>query len=173
MRRVTQRQGQSQVKPAPVGRQYEKVAGNQVGLINNLHHATEVWRGNQVVALDTRTDDNGKAFQLKGVRGPAGLVLTGNHIERSIAPANALPATHWNKRELDGPWINTQDGKIIRPKVARAGSELIPRANGKSALAQRYNLTGEVALTMYYDDGGWAGLSFVKGGSLVRYEREA
>jgi len=38
---------------------------------------------------------------------------------------------------------------------------------------RRYAVTGDVQLDMFYDDRlGWAGLSFVKGGAPVRYERQ-
>lgn len=143
-----------------------------VTLYHYTHHATETWSGDQVVALQTNTDDNGTAYTVTGKRDAGGLVVTGTKAPRYVAPANALPATHWNRRELDGPWINTQDGRIMRPKVTPGAIETIPAASGDTR-GRHYTLSGDVQLDMWYDDRlGWTGLSFTKGGALVRYERQ-
>ena len=88
-----------------------------ITLYRYSHHATERWQGDQVVALQTSTSDNGTPNQVTGRRDASGLVIEGTKAPRYVAPANALPATHWNRRELDGPWINTQDGRLMHPKV--------------------------------------------------------
>lgn len=137
------------------------------------HRATERWQGDQVVSLDTRTDDNGTACQVIARREASGLVVQGTKAPRYIAPANALPATHWNRRELDGPWINTQDGRIMRPRVSPEGRGIIPTADGGTVPARRFALSGDVQLDLWYDDRArWAGLSFVKGGEAIRYLRQ-
>jgi len=144
-----------------------------VTLYRYTHRATEVWSGDQVVSLRSTTNDNGEKFQLIGQRGPEGLAIQTNKVARYIAPANALPATHWNQRELDGPWINTQDGKLMRPKVSSRGIETIVAGGGRTIKAHRFALTGEVQLDMWYDDDlGWSGLSFNKGKPPIRYERQ-
>jgi hypothetical protein len=142
-------------------------------LYHYTHHCTESWESGQVVALDSRTDDNGTPHHMSARRGPPGLVVQGSDAPRYTAPANAMPATHWNQHELDGPWINTQDGKLVHPRVSPAGSETIPAAGGRKIEARRYNLTGDVQMAMWYDRLGWAGLSFERGGSPIRYERRA
>jgi hypothetical protein len=144
-----------------------------VTLYRYTHRATEIWSGDQVVALQTMTDDNGDKYSVTGRRGPGGLAIQGTKAPRYIAPANALPATHWNQRELEGPWINTQDGRLMRPKVTPEHVETIPAGGGRSLSARRFNLSGDVQLDMWYDDRlGWSGLSFTKGGALIRYERQ-
>jgi hypothetical protein len=138
------------------------------------HRATETWAGDQVVALECSTDDNGTRYTLSGRREAGGFVIQGNKTARYIAPANAMPATHWNRRELDGPWINTQDGKLLRPKIVAGATETIPAANGATTRGRHYTLTGDAQLDMWYDDRlGWTGLSFTKSGTTVRYERQA
>lgn len=149
-----------------------KIAG--ITLYHYTHHATETWSGDQVIRIESTTDENGTPYQVSGHRESAGLVVQGTKAPRYVAPANALPATHWNRRELDGPWINTQDGRIMRPKIAQLGIEAIPAAGGATLHARHYALTGDVQLDMFYDDRlGWAGLSFVKSGTPIRYERQA
>ena len=144
-----------------------------ITLYHYAHHCTEVWDSGQIVALDSRTDDNGTPCRLTARREAAGLVIEATGIQRYTAPANALPATHWNQRELDGPWINTQNGKLLRPHVAPAGAETIPAAGGRTLNARRFDLSGDVQMVMWYDRIGWAGLSFTRGGSPIRYERQA
>ena len=135
--------------------------------------ATERWSGDQVVALDTKTNDNGKLFSVAGRREAQGFVVEATGVPRYIAPANALPATHWNRRELDGPWINTQDGKLVRPRVAPQGVETVPTAGAGSIRANRFVLSGDVDMDMWYDSlPTWAGLRFKgKDGSAIQYIR--
>ncbi len=143
-----------------------------ITLYRYRHRATEIWSGDQVVALQSTTNDNGKKFELIGKRGPGGLAIQATKVPRYIAPADALPATHWNQRELEGPWINTQNGKLMRPKVARQGIEAIPASGGKIIKARRYNLSGEAQLDIWYDDAlGWSGLSFTNDKTLIQYQR--
>jgi hypothetical protein len=143
-------------------------------LYRYAHRATETWAGDQIVALETSTDDNGTQYTLSGRREGGALVIQGNKTARYVAPANAMPATHWNRRELDGPWINTQDGKLLRPRITPGATETIPAANGATTKGRHFALTGDAQLDMWYDDRlGWTGLSFVKSGTAVRYERQA
>jgi hypothetical protein len=148
-----------------------KIAG--ITLYHYSHHATEMWAGDQVVSLQTQTDDNGDAYQVTGHREAAGLIIQGTKAPRYVAPANALPATHWNRRELDGPWINTQDGRLMRPRVTAGAIEAIANASGGTLHARHFVLTGDVQMDMWYEENGtWAGLSFAKGGAPIRYVRQ-
>jgi hypothetical protein len=144
-----------------------------ITLYRYTHRAIERWQGEQVVSLESHTDDNGTKYQVLGHREAAGFVVEGTKA-RYVAPPDALPATHWNRRELAGPWINTQDGALMRPRIAQQGIDTIPTAGGGSTRARRFVLTGDVQMDMWYDDRpSWAGLAFVKGGVPVRYERQA
>lgn len=145
-----------------------------ITLYRYRHSATERWAGDQVVELETLTDDDGDKFAVTGRRDRRGLVIEGSTAPRYVAPANALPATHWNQRQLDGPWINTQDGKLARPKVTRQGADEIPTAAAGSLRATHFVLSGDVEFDLWYDNQpSWAGLRFKgKDGSLIRYERQ-
>ncbi|MBV9843005.1 MAG: hypothetical protein JOY99_15985 [Sphingomonadaceae bacterium] len=147
-----------------------KLAG--ITFYHYKHRATETWSGDQVVGLDATTDDNGTAYQVAVRRDASGLVVTGNKTPRYVAPADAMPATHWNRRELEGPWINTETGAIARPKITPLGVDTIPTANGTTR-ARHFALTGDVQMDMWYDDARWAGIAFSKGGRDVRYVRQA
>lgn len=143
-----------------------------ITLFRYRHTAVERWSGDQVVALDSTTDDNGKPFSVSARREAAGFAVQATGVPRYIAPANALPATHWNRRELDGPWINTQDGKLVRPRVAMQGVEAVPTTGAGSIRANRFVLSGDIDMEMWYDSRPtWAGLRFVKDGSAIQYIR--
>ena len=147
----------------------------KVGPVTLFHynlHVTERWAGGEVVAMDSQTNDNGTKYRVSARREGGALMVEGNAVTRYAAPANALPATHWNRHELDGPWINPQDGKILRPATAARGMESVPTANG-TMRARRYALSGAVKMDLWYDEEGVrSGLAFVKSGAEVRYLRK-
>ncbi len=136
-------------------------------------HATERWAGGDVAGLECQTDDNGKRYKVTAQREAGALMVHGPGTLRYTAPANALPATHWNRRELDGPWINPQNGELLRPRVAPRGLATIPAAGSAKVRARHFALSGPVTLDMWYDEGDqWPGLAFTKGGAEVRYLRQ-
>jgi hypothetical protein len=136
------------------------------------HRATEIWENGQVVGLDSKTYDNGKTFAMVGERVASGLMVKSNDAETYIAPATALPATHWNRRQLDGPMINTQDGRLMRPVVKPEGSISLQTTTGKIVTADRFVLSGDVQMETWYDaQPHWSGLQFAaEDGSQIKYE---
>jgi hypothetical protein len=142
-------------------------------LFRYRHRATETWAGGQVVALESETDDDGETYRVTGRREADGFVVAGSRVQPYVAPADAMPATHWNRRMLDGPFINTQDGRLMRPRVTELGTEIVPTATGARLAAERFALSGEVTLDTWYEPAPrWAGLRFrAKDGSEIRYER--
>mgnify|MGYP001556481038 CR=1 FL=1 len=110
---------------------------------------------------------------MTGLGTEAGFKVEGTKARPYIAPPDALPATHWNRKQLDGPWINTQDGRRLHPKITPVGLEIIPAASGAKIPADHFALTGDAVLETYYDGTpNWAGLNFKAGdGSLILYER--
>jgi len=144
-----------------------------ITLFRYRHRAVETWRGGQVFSIDSETDADGTPYKMSALRGSDGLVVEASKAARYIAPDNALPATHWNRRMLDGPMINTQDGRLMRPKVTELGPEPIPTAAGAAIRADRFSLSGDATLDTWYDDGpNWAGIRFLAGDrSQIRYVR--
>jgi hypothetical protein len=144
-----------------------------ITLYHYTHRATERWQGDQVIGIEAHTDDNGTKSQVVARRDEPGFAVEGPKSGRYVAPPNAMPATHWNRRELEGPWINTQDGRLMRPHVASLGIDNAPTTAGGNLPARHFKLTGDVQMDMWYDDRlGWAGLSFVMGGAPIQYLRQ-
>lgn len=143
-----------------------------ITLYHYTHQAHERWIDGQVAQISTTTNDNGTRYRVDGHRDGRGLTVAPGGHTSYLAPTDALPATHWNHRELDGPWINTQNGELIRPHVVPEGLVTVQTAAAKPLRVRRYALTGPVQLSLWYDEAQvWAGLSFIKGGAEVRYVR--
>jgi hypothetical protein len=143
-----------------------------IPLYRYTHRAVETWDGGSFVSLVSETNDNGKPHRLRCDR-KGGAIRVSGTVGDYAAPQGATPATHWRRAMLDGPMINTQDGKLLRPKIAKLGRGQVVVANGKSIAADKFGLSGDVDLETWYDAApSWAGLRF-KGedGSEIRYQR--
>lgn len=137
-------------------------------LFRYRHRATELWEGKTFVALDAETNDNGTVERATIRRDRQGLVVEGSQAPRYIAPPGTLPATHWNRRMLDGPMVNTQHGQLMRPEIT-----LLAAAPAGVNATEAFRLRGDADFDTYYDaTPSWVGLSFnAKDGTAVRYER--
>lgn len=148
-----------------------KIGIGPITLFNYKHNATELWRGDEWQSVEAVTVQNGKRMLVTARKQANGVAVDGPK-GKFTAPVNTTAATHWNRRMLDGPFLNTQTGEVQKPKIARMGEMTIP-ARGGPIRAERYAMTGEVELDTFYDAGPtWAGLKF-KGpdGSAFTYER--
>jgi hypothetical protein len=150
-----------------------KVSIGPIVVFRYTHHAVEVWQNGQLASLDTETNDDGTHHKVTGRFTPDGFKVEGSKTQPYIAPPDALPATHWNRKQLDGPWINTQDGRLLHPVITPMGQEMIPVASGGKIPARHFSLTGDAILETYYDDArNWVGLNFKAGdGSVILYEK--
>ncbi|WP_227076702.1 DUF6134 family protein [Acidocella sp. KAb 2-4] len=133
----------------------------------------EQWQGGRMFHIETATNNNGRADHMRADLSPAGLMVQGSGTARYIAPANALPSTHWNIAELNGPWINPDNGKLLHPHVAALGEETVPAANGTTVAGQHYRLSGDAKIDLWYGAGqSWCALGFTgKDGSKIHYLR--
>lgn len=133
----------------------------------------EQWRGGVVVKADFSADNNGKADFMRCQREHGGLTVVGSKAAKYRAPDAALPSSHWNPAELDGPWINIENGELLHPQVAAKGIDTVHDANGVAIAAAHYVLSGDVRMELWYDAAKrWAALSSpADDGSVVRYER--
>jgi len=144
-----------------------------IPFVRYTHSNREMWRNGRLGSVTAQTDKNGDALNMRAWRAAADLRVEGSGTAPYVAPDDALPTTYWNPRMLDGPMIGTQDGALVRPRVAAAGNERIRLASGEAIATRCYELSGDLELALFYDMAGlWAGMSFtVADGSTVRYER--
>ena len=143
-----------------------------IALFRYKHCATERWKNGQVIAIDTETNDNGIPAFMTVWRNQSGLVVERSRTQRHMTPPRSLPGTHWNRAMLDAPFINIQDGCLMRPVVTLAGAERVDVVGG-AIKARHYTLRGGVNLDTFYDLGPVrAGMrSTGKDGSAISYLR--
>jgi hypothetical protein len=145
------------------------VSFGPIVLFRYRHRAIERWENGRVMSLEAETNDDGTKDRARIWRDGERLIVEGSAGPRYIAPPAASPATHWNRAMLDGPLINTQDGKLLRPTVKPLGvtNELpgCPRA------ASGFALRGDADLDTWYDTAPrWVGLLFKgRDGTDIRY----
>ncbi len=135
------------------------IALGPIPLFTYRHRATEIWDGGRVVSLESTTNDNGTKHRVKMWREGDSLLVEGTDGPRYRAPADASPATHWNQGMLEGPMINTQNGKLLRPAISRVGIDGGPSGGARPAV--HYTLRGDVEMdTWYAPTPRWTGLRF-------------
>lgn len=141
-----------------------------ITLYRYTHRAVERWEDGRVVAFQAETNDDGSRSTIAMRRQGDALAVESSRAGRYVAPPGALPATHWNRHMLDGPFINTQTGEVMRPTVRREGPEPLPWAPQRRG--ERFVLSGDVDLETWYDASpAWLGLRFRgSDGSAIHYE---
>lgn len=121
------------------------------------HRSTEIWQGDRLISLDSRTDDNGTAMQATVQATPDGLRGTGSAGPLRL-PADAVPTSYWTSALVSGrPLFDSQDGHALDVTVR-------PEGGGWWAME------GEVRLKLSYSPQGvWSGMRFSLKGSDFEY----
>jgi hypothetical protein len=134
------------------------------------HRAQETWSADAFRSLVAQTDDNGKKYAVRAERNGSGIDVERN-AERALLPADLLPTSHWNFRQVDqSALLNTQNGTQARVQITPIGRERVRTATGWVD-AMRYRYAGDVDKDQWFDDRGrWVKTSF-KGsdGSSIEY----
>jgi len=148
------------------------VSFGPIPLFHYRHHALESWDGDQCVSVVSQTDHNGEQLTVSAKRDATGWSVDGSkgHLR---APPDALPATHWNKKMLRGPMINTETGSVMHPHIADLGQDQVLAYMTAPITAEHYVMSGDAQMDTWYDAApSWAGARFKGGdGSDIRYER--
>ncbi|MEO3473685.1 DUF6134 family protein [Roseomonas sp. CAU 1739] len=141
-----------------------------ITLYRYSHRAVERWEDGRITGFEAQTNDDGSRSTITMVPQGDTLAVDSSRAGRYVAPPGAVPATHWNRRMLDGPFINTQTGEVMRPAVRRVGPEALPWAPQRRG--DRFVLSGDVDLETWYDASpAWLGLRFRgSDGSAIHYE---
>jgi hypothetical protein len=135
------------------------------------HTNHEVWRDGHLVAIETKTDDDGERYWLSGRATEAGIVVEGSG-GSFVAPADVMPTSYWNAEMVTkNRLLDTQRGRLIDVEIVPVGAEIVLVA-GQPVDAQRYTVTGDLELDLWYaTDGEWAKISFEARGAEVVYAR--
>jgi hypothetical protein len=130
--------------------------------------ATESWSGGVFERLESNVNNDGTRLEVRAQKTEAGYhVVDINHSNPAksypeyTAPPNTLPLTYWNKAMLNGTVLNVDTAHSYPPIVSSPGWNRLVTANGGSLVAQRFDVTGKLRLSVWYDQmGQWAGLQF-------------
>ena len=138
------------------------------------HHETETWANGQILSFAATTVKNGAHFYAQGWRVGSQFMARGTARPTSyVAPPDALPTSQWNHAMLDGPMINTEDGKLMHPKVTNLGLSEVQLADGSAIRARHFHASGDLHFDTFFSDSWeWVGLSFPgPDGSVVTYQK--
>jgi hypothetical protein len=135
------------------------------------HDSREVWADGQLVALDTRTNDDGERFAVHAQRDGDRLEVDGLAGRLSL-PATTVPTSYWHPAFRTGsPVLDSQRGIVKQLAIAALPDETI-EVDGHPALAAHYRTSGDLDLDLWYlPDGQWAKLVFRHKGTPISYVR--
>lgn len=143
-----------------------------IPLYSYRHRNREVWDDGRLQSLDTETDDNGTAFNVKAEQ-VGGRVLVDGSSGKLDLPGDTLTTSYWNEAAAAaGEWLDTQAGNLVRSTVTKGQPESLV-VEGQSVQAVPYDLEGDITCKLWYADGRWVKLAFVgEDGSTIDYALE-
>jgi len=153
-----------------------------ITLFDYAHEANERWRGGCLVGLESKTNENGKRFEVASQNGASGLKLTTSGGSHQVAAECPWSFAYWTpslrEREL---LVNPQDGAALAVDFEDLGPRTLD-VGGSKLDVRAWKLRGrdvtpgkedapELRITIYYDtEDRWAGLdSDVGNGRTLRY----
>jgi len=136
------------------------------------YESTAIWRDGALYSLDAMTNDDGDAHPLTVRRDGDRLNIDGYNGILSTG-AGTYPTNHWNGMIVaqdPDVVLNTLTGALNEVKLVKAERELVETGSGMR-MATRYNYTGELTNSVWYDDEGrWVAMQFeAKDGSIIRH----
>lgn len=127
------------------------------------HESHEVWVGDRLIRMVSKTNDNGDPVKIE-VRADGAILKVENRQESVNVDADAIPASLWNREVVDRErLLNTVNGEVMTTKVTDLGEETLTTA-GESITARRFRLSGDYNRDLWYD---------IRDGKLVRVRFEA
>jgi len=141
--------------------------------------ATERWSAGVFQSLDSQVVFDGDLMQVHAEKVAGGYAVVGTNqnnpaknMARYIAPPDTLPLTYWNKAMLSGSILNPQTAHTYlsgsQLTITPNGWNRLPTANGGTLVAQRFDITGKLIISVWYDaNGAWSGLEFQKSGDFT------
>ncbi|WP_341912460.1 DUF6134 family protein [Ferrovibrio terrae] len=139
-------------------------------LYRYIHDSHEIWEGDRLVSLKSTTDNDGDAEYLNATAAAAGLQVDGSRF-KGMLPADTMPTSYWRSDFVQRATImDSQNGRRLDLVVKPSQLEMASVATSDLP-AYRYDVTGEVDLTLWYGrDGRWVKTAFpAKDGSKIEY----
>jgi hypothetical protein len=135
------------------------------------HEAVERWRDGCLVALDSRTEANGKLTEVQARTEADGLAVS--RADGLTRHAGCIMSfAYWDPRILESTaLLNSQTGALTPVDVSALGTEL-RNVQGREVRAERHRIRGpELEIDLWYVDGRWVALEApAAGGRRLHYE---
>ena len=143
-----------------------------VKLYGYEHENIETWAGDCLTGIESKTDANGKPFQVSGSLQGDRFVLNGTAGEAEL-PSCSMSFAYWNPVFLQQDrLINVQNGEFLDIEVSEP--ELVQiEVRGVMQPAYRYMLgAGELKIELWYSENNeWLALETeARGGRRLRYQ---
>lgn len=139
-------------------------------LYRYLHRSREIWEGDRLVSLQSTTDNDGRQEYLTAQAVADGLRVDGSRYT-GVLPADTMPTSYWRRDFVRRATImDSQNGRPLNLSIRPQQYELASAARDEVP-AQRYDLSGEVELRLWYgNDGRWVKTAFTaRDGSRIDY----
>jgi len=139
-------------------------------LFNYSHQNEEKWQGNELASLRSVTNNNGEDLVVTIDRQGDDLDVDGKNFE-GLASGQCVPTSYWNPQTIEATClINTQTGRVMSVDVEPLGPENLIM-NGTTISAQKYQVDGDLTITLWYDDNNnWVKSAFSLDNNDVEYE---
>jgi hypothetical protein len=138
------------------------------------HHHEEVWRGNCLASMESKTDDNGKLFRVSASATPEGFVVDNGGGAKTL-PACVDSFAYWDPAELRASHLlNSQTGEYEAVRLEEHGEETLP-FRGRDVPARRVALVGDkLHIDLWYTNSDeWLALeSTTTSGRRLKYVRQ-
>ena len=124
---------------------------------------SEYWRDGVFTSLASTVNHNGTRLVVQAAQIPGGYAVqstkAGDYRYTSRPPM--LPMTYWNQAMLKAMILNVETGRHYPAIVSSPGWNSLPAANGGTILARRFDVTGKLHMSLWYDQNGqWSGFEF-------------
>ena len=112
----------------------------------------EVWRGDRLIAFDSRIVDNGEVYEVRARANGDRTVIDGRR-GRIEAPPTIVSNHPWNHEVIERTLLFDATGTAAGGRGHPAGRETITVA-GREVEAQKYRITGDLERELWYDEAG-------------------
>jgi hypothetical protein len=132
----------------------------------------EVWRGDRLIAFDSRIEDNGEVYEVRARADGDHTVINGRR-GRIEAPASIVSNHPWNHDVVERTLLfDTQRGRLQKVQVTPSGTETITAA-GREVATRKYLVTGDLERELWYDStGDWLQSRLEHDGAKITLTRQ-
>lgn len=133
------------------------------------HLSREVWQDDTLVGFDSRTEDNGRYFNVTGRSTSSGF-LVDDGARRAVLPQDVAPATYWNRAILVRQHVlDPEDGRLFRHQVGSERSTALDWMPSVGAAAEVDVTSFTSGVVWYAKTGRFLGCRFRKDGHDIEF----